>query len=241
MGGVLALNHNAHRMQQVAELLLEAPRTMRELARGARVSVDDAEHVLERLRTRGLPVVVIEDLDPEPRYRILYPQGRTCAAAGCGTVLRRSNPSDTCEAHGGGVLDVLTTSRPTTTRGHREPVAFDGEALREARERKRLGLRRLAALAGVSPAYLSRLEHGTRRPTVDVADRLSAALADAPMYVDANWRTLRQRAGRSLRDVSRDTGINVSVLSRVERGERRATHDVAGRLARELNTPVMRR
>jgi len=37
-------------------------------------------------------------------------------------------------------------------------------------------VRKLAALAGVSPAYLSRIERGRRRLSDDVAERLRAAL-----------------------------------------------------------------
>lgn len=94
MGAELALHGNAHRMRELAEVLLQKPSTMAELAAAIGVSVNDAEHILARLRKNGLPVAIVEDLDPEPRYRIVYPKGRVCAAEGCGTLLRRSNPSD---------------------------------------------------------------------------------------------------------------------------------------------------
>lgn len=93
----------------------------------------------------------------------------------------------------------------------------------------------------MSPAYLSRLECGERRLTTDVADRLEAALEAAPIHVEANWRALRQRTELSLREVARRSGVDAAVLSRVERGERRATHDVAERLAKTLGTTVVRR
>lgn len=109
MGAGLALWHNAHRQRELAELLLQGPRTMAELADGLGVSVNDAEHILARLRGNGLPVAIVEDLDPEPRYRILCPKGRVCAAEGCETVPRRSNLSDRCELHGSGVMRLGET------------------------------------------------------------------------------------------------------------------------------------
>lgn len=73
-------------------------------------------------------------------------------------------------------------------------------------------------LAGVSPAYLSRLERGRRRLTADVADRLEAVLDATPIRVPVSWRELRQRADLSLREVARRSGVDAAVLSRVERG-----------------------
>jgi len=95
MGADLALAGNAHRMRELAELLLQGPRTMAELAGDLGVSLNDAEHVLARLRMNSLPVAIVEDSGSEPLYRILSPKGRVCAAQGCATLLRRSNPQ-TC-------------------------------------------------------------------------------------------------------------------------------------------------
>lgn len=92
----------------------------------------------------------------------------------------------------------------------------------------------------MSPAYLSRLERGKRRLSADVGDRLEAALEEAPIRVEVNWRALRRRVDLSLREVARRSGVD-AVLSRVERGERRATREVAKRLAQALRTTVVRR
>lgn len=102
-------------------------------------------------------------------------------------------------------------------------------------------MRRLAALSGVSPAYLSRLERGRRRLTADVADRLEAALESAPVCVNVGWWALRERADLSLCEVARRASVNCAVLSRVERGERRATVDVLQRPVKTLGTSVIRR
>lgn len=234
MGAELGLSRNAHKQRELAELLLQGSHTMAELADALGVSANDAEHILARLRNNGLPVAIVKDLDPEPRYRVLYPKGRVCATEGCATLLRRSNLSNHCERHGGGVLYVHNEARPPR-------VAFDGPAFRAARERRRLSLRQVAALAEVHFTNLARFERGTRRPTADVAARLEAALAEVPIYVNVNWMELRRRADLSLREVARRAGIHCTVLSRVERGERQATRDVAQRLAKTLGTPVMRR
>jgi transcriptional regulator with XRE-family HTH domain len=117
-------------------------------------------------------------------------------------------------------------------------VAFDGPAFRSARERRRLSLRQVAALAEVHFTNLARFERGTRRPTADVAAHLEAALEEAPIYVDVSWREVRRRADLSLREVARRAGIHCTVLSRVEGGERQATREVAQRLARVMGTSV---
>ena len=180
MGAVLTLWPNAHRARELAELLSEHACTVTGLAGDLGVSANDVEHIVARLRANGLPVATVYVGDDEPLYRLLYPAGRVCAAEGCGTLLRRSNPADTCELHGGGELVV---------------------ALRQAARRR-------------APA----------RPV-------------AP-YVD--WRALRQLCGLSQREAARRAGVHFTVLSRVERGQRRATPDVAQRLARVMRESVRR-
>ena len=247
MTAALTLTPNAHKQRELAELLLHGSCSLADMAAALGVSANDAAHIMRRLRANGLPVTIVEDIDPEPRYRILYPKGRVCAARGCGTLLRRSNPSDRCEAHGGGVLHLrVAPAAPRTPkpvpqpRPQPQPVArLSGPDLRAERERRRLSVRRLAALANMSPAYLSRLERGQRRLRDDVGDRLEAVLEAAPVFVELDWRVLRLQAGLSLREVARRGGVDAAVLSRVERGERRATREVGERLAKTFGTSVV--
>lgn len=125
---------------------------------------------------------------------------------------------------------LLVPGQPT-----RQPVPrLDGAKIRKERERRGLSLRRLAALAGLSPAYLSRLERGQRGLSDAAADRLETALEAAPIRVVMDWRALRERSGLSPRETGRRAGVDAAMLSRVERGERRATCDVARRLAKAL-------
>lgn len=51
-----------------------------------------------------------------------------------------------------------------------------GEFIRQQRERANLSLRRLADSAGISNPYLSQIERGIRKPSVEILSRLSRAL-----------------------------------------------------------------
>jgi transcriptional regulator with XRE-family HTH domain len=239
MTAALTLAPHAHMQAAMAELLAAAPRTMAELAAELQVSANDAEHILARLRRRGLPVELIEGLDPEPRYRVLYRKGRVCAAEGCGTLLRRTNPSDCCERHGGGVLRLRTASaapRPAPRPLERPaPVPrLSGARIRKERERRGIGLRSLAALASMSPACLSRIERGQRGLSAEVAGRLEAALteASAPPAIDgASVRARRQARGLTLRQFAAQVGLSPGFVSRLENGRRPVTAEAAKRLA----------
>ncbi len=169
MGAPLALWHNAHRERQLAELLAEHTCTMIGLVGELGVSANDVEHVVARLRENGLPVATVDVGDDSPLYRILYPPGRVCVAEGCGTLLRRSNPADSCELHGGGVLTI-------TQRQQERPqgVHVDWRALRELHG---LSQGAWAHRARVNAGYLSCIERGLQLPSRDVANRLLGALA----------------------------------------------------------------
>jgi transcriptional regulator with XRE-family HTH domain len=70
------------------------------------------------------------------------------------------------------------------------PTPSDGEVgprLRQLREQKSMSARQVADLAGVSPAYLSRLENGRVSPTVATLARLVAAMGEtmATLFSDA--------------------------------------------------------
>lgn len=91
--------------------------------------------------------------------------------------------------------------------------------MRAAREHRGLSVRRLAALAGLSPAYLSRIERGERGLSADVADRLEAALKREPIRIDVDWRVLRERLDLPAREAARRAAIDCAVLSRIERGK----------------------
>jgi transcriptional regulator with XRE-family HTH domain len=64
-----------------------------------------------------------------------------------------------------------------------------GEAMRERREAAGLSLRALARQAHVDPGHLSRIEAGTRPPTVAIAETVDQVLgADGPLLALAGRR-----------------------------------------------------
>lgn len=144
MGTVLALWHNAHRERQLAELLSGHACSVMGLVGELGVTANDVEHIVARLRANGLPIAAIDVGDDELLYRVLHPAGRICASEGCGTILRRSNPADTCELHGGGVLTITQrgaarepdwTELPSAELVVRVPYVSRGARLRPSRRR----------------------------------------------------------------------------------------------------------
>jgi transcriptional regulator with XRE-family HTH domain len=102
-------------------------------------------------------------------------------------------------------------------------------------------VRRLAALAGLSPAHLSRIERGQRGLSDDVADRLNAALeeAPAPPAIDgAALRAAREARGLTLREFAEQVGLGPGFVSRLEHGRRPVTPAIAERLEGALRTSV---
>jgi len=163
------------RQQELAALLSSGVFTLEAIARELEISQDDAGHILRRLKSRGFDIQLLYcGAEGEaPLYRVLYPKGRVCAAPGCGTLLRRSNPSDRCEVHGGGVLDL----RAAPARVSR----VDGAALRAAREGHGLTVRQLAGEVDLSPGFVSQLERGRRPVTPAIAQRLAKTLGTTVM------------------------------------------------------------
>lgn len=51
-----------------------------------------------------------------------------------------------------------------------------GKRIRDAREKRGLGLRELARMSEISPSYLTEIEQGISVPTVEKVQRLAAAL-----------------------------------------------------------------
>lgn len=78
--------------------------------------------------------------------------------------------------------------------------------LRAERESRALSQATLAELAGVSPTTISQLEHGQRASTLDLLDRVLAAmglrlhLEAEPQFADVD-DLIRQAAGRSLTEI----------------------------------------
>lgn len=97
----------------VAERLMAGPATARMIASELGVSRDNVHRIVRRLRDCHGMCVESEHIKVRcgrgansVQYRITLPAGRVCAEPGCGTILRRSNPADRCELHGGGFLEL---------------------------------------------------------------------------------------------------------------------------------------
>jgi transcriptional regulator with XRE-family HTH domain len=58
-----------------------------------------------------------------------------------------------------------------------EPLPELGHFIREQRRLAELSVRRLAELAGVSNPYLSQIERGLRRPSVEILQQIAKALS----------------------------------------------------------------
>jgi len=70
----------------------------------------------------------------------------------------------------------------------KEAVLF-GEALRRAREARRMNQTQLADAAGLSAVYVNILEHGANTPTLSVVFRICEALGVAPaVLIEEVWR-----------------------------------------------------
>jgi len=170
MSAVLALWHNAHRERQIAELLSEHACSVIGLVGELGVSTTAVTHIVARLREKGIPIATV-DVDGETQlYRLLYPAGRVCASAGCRTFLRRSNPADRCEVHGGGFLTV-TQRQPARQESPHKHVDW-----RAMREQWGLSQGEWARRAKVNGGYLSCIERGLQSPSQEVAGRLLGAL-----------------------------------------------------------------
>ena len=89
-----------------------------------------------------------------------------------------------------------------------------GRTVRGYRQRAGLSLLRAAAAAGISDAYLSRLEHGRRHPSARTLDRLVVALAVPAREAEE----LRALAGHPPRDPLTPLTVIDPALADVVRG-----------------------
>ncbi|MGW1839636.1 helix-turn-helix transcriptional regulator [Streptomyces sp. NPDC002067] len=100
---------------------------------------------------------------------------------------------------------------------------FRSSRLNELRCQANLSIDQLAALAGVSPETVRRVEKGSRQP----GGRVLAALADAlrvstqelaPPAGALTLRRIRQGKGGTQREFAARIGVSVQMVSQVERG-----------------------
>ena len=122
-----------------------------------------------------------------------------------------------------------------------EPVrSFDPEALRRARQRRRLSHDALAELVDVARPNLIAYEQGTTRPGVEVFAALARALGLDPLALTtATSRTatladLRARAGVTKTELASRLGIARSTWDLIERGTRKLRPETAAAVSEIL-------
>lgn len=106
---------------------------------------------------------------------------------------------------------------------------FKGERVRELRREKNYSLQELARRGGISASFLSELERGNKRPSLDTIDRLAGALNVSPGELTGEAdrtaprhgeriRHHRCRKGYGLEELASLAGISYSYLRGIERG-----------------------
>ncbi|MFI9203742.1 helix-turn-helix transcriptional regulator [Streptomyces sp. NPDC053048] len=103
-------------------------------------------------------------------------------------------------------------------------ATFRPDLMRDHRQRAGLSLEQLAVLADISPETARRVEAGACRPTARVAVALAQALqvemdilAPSPPGPET-LKHLRQRTGKTQRQVADEVGMSAQMVSRVESG-----------------------
>jgi transcriptional regulator with XRE-family HTH domain len=81
-----------------------------------------------------------------------------------------------------------------------------GDFIREQRSSAQLSLRELARLAGISNPYLSQIERGLRKPSVEIMQQLAKALR-------ISAETLYAQAGILGRNTAPSTAVREAVLA----------------------------
>jgi transcriptional regulator with XRE-family HTH domain len=111
-------------------------------------------------------------------------------------------------------------------------------ALRIAQGRQAVDL---ATAVGMDTAYLSRVEHGRRRPLAHWTPRLAKALGVPPEVLTGQrpvLPVLRELAGVTARQFAADTGITVAHLADLEAGHELPDPALAAVLATRLHPDV---
>lgn len=102
-----------------------------------------------------------------------------------------------------------------------------GTKLRQYRQERGETLEQLAERIGLSPSFLSAIEHGQKKPSLATIRRISEALNIPMAYlvapegteVGAKLRLIREGRAMTLSELSEATGIPVETLAKYERNE----------------------
>ncbi|MER6845805.1 helix-turn-helix domain-containing protein [Streptomyces platensis] len=116
-----------------------------------------------------------------------------------------------------GLIEVGAMKRSSGVAG------FRSSRLHELRCQANLSADQLAALSGISPETVRRVEKGDRQPSGRVLRALAAALDTstedlAPMSGTPTLKRLRQDKGLTQREIATAVGVSPQMVSQVERG-----------------------
>jgi transcriptional regulator with XRE-family HTH domain len=178
----------------------------------------------------------------------------TRPCAGCGNPLSRYNPQDRCAAcqaatrpdAGGDRRRALPRDFPWSP----APPADLGGRLRELRRGCGLSQEQLADKAGVSVDLISKLEQGRRTSArLESLGLLAGALGvgtaqlfgrvTAAGQLGGRLAAVRKRRGLTQRELAEASGVSLTVISKLEQGEREGVRaETARKLAAALQVPV---
>ncbi len=127
-----------------------------------------------------------------------------------------------------------------------------GERVRALRKERGLTLVDLASRAKLSYSYLSEIERGAKRPSLETINKLAGALSltgadlaetandDEPQGISMGekLRLARDDRGMTLREVASAAGISATYLSEIERGNVHPALSVLRKLSRVLHVPL---
>ena len=123
----------------------------------------------------------------------------------------------------------MTTATTTQTNRTKETAGAESE-LRAAARRRRLTMKELAAMMGVSAGYLSQIANGGRPWTLKMREKVAAVLGEVPgqgtVYrqggvVTGESSFIRERArtlGMTMHDLADRAGVSYSYMTQVARG-----------------------
>lgn len=125
-----------------------------------------------------------------------------------------------------------------------------GERIRALREERGYSLADFAQKAGISVSYLSEIERGAKKPSLQTMERIARALnvskaelvqlsySSKGLNLGERLRLLRQDRGLTLAEAAEEAGISPSYLSEIERGAVYPSTQTLKRLADSLGVPV---
>lgn len=129
---------------------------------------------------------------------------------------------------------------------------IDGKLIREFRLKRNMSLQELARKAELSVSYLSEIERGKKQPSLEVVEKLAAALNISKnaffdesvtrkrdtSSVGDRIRILRQEKGISLSELAEKAGISATYLCQIEKGHALPSLSTLKAIAQALNTSL---